>query len=666
MPQRPRSHELEDRSRAKFSLALPNAWVFRNKDKDYGIDGEVEVFDSQGRATGLLFYVQLKATDALNPQAQTISLKLDALRYYRSLDIPVLLARYVEQEDAFFVKWASTVDTHSAQLKGQATITVSFLDTERWSAFSAQAIQLHLTKRRALLRYGLPHPIPTLLQFSVEHIGGIPIHVWAASLRLALRGYSEAVTLDDSDSALVTVMLQDSALTVSASGLYGCVFDEPERLASHPDSASLVAEQILVGLCVVHVQSGHADKAGQLIRACRLEKALSCSVSVLEVILPKLLRSSSFELAIEIAEAADAKGTSMEIAFALQTSMLMRGEDAPLEQLEAIERYLLRRVAHFIGTKDTRSTAISHYNLANFYRGRRRTRNALHHYIRALRADDVYKRQSYLFAEAGGVLFERGHFKWALRAYRHALTLDGVNSDTRALCADAAMFAGEYEAALSLFKSNHCDRGDCSPEWVLKAWCLSTAVAMTGLHRQERRTADATSIAGQAIAGDGRLVEELNNALKADMLCGLAWFNLANAASVKLDYSEAAQYYAFSGLLQRWDIEAWVRSTQCCLAAKPVVTQLPLVIRVAYTLHGDAYLRDLYSWFHQLKFPPEIQRELANIIEPLVMQDKALDRPVIRVLDQDGVMKPINEIAIRHATQTSSDRLGGQDGSANE
>ena len=63
-PKRPRSHVLETESRQSFESAIPSEWVYRRKEDDYGIDGEVELFDDSGKTTGLLFYVQLKATDS--------------------------------------------------------------------------------------------------------------------------------------------------------------------------------------------------------------------------------------------------------------------------------------------------------------------------------------------------------------------------------------------------------------------------------------------------------------------------------------------------------------------------------------------------------------------------------------------------------------------------
>ncbi len=39
------------------------AGVFREANPDYGIEGQIEVFDQDNKATGLMFLVQLKGTD---------------------------------------------------------------------------------------------------------------------------------------------------------------------------------------------------------------------------------------------------------------------------------------------------------------------------------------------------------------------------------------------------------------------------------------------------------------------------------------------------------------------------------------------------------------------------------------------------------------------------
>ncbi|MFT7233976.1 MAG: hypothetical protein ACI8TA_003205 [Cyclobacteriaceae bacterium] len=94
MPKRVDQHEIEDISRARFQLALPRKWVFRDKAKDYGIDGEVELFDNDKKPKGLVFWVQLKATESKKESTiLNVDFNIETLRYYKTLDIPVLLVR---------------------------------------------------------------------------------------------------------------------------------------------------------------------------------------------------------------------------------------------------------------------------------------------------------------------------------------------------------------------------------------------------------------------------------------------------------------------------------------------------------------------------------------------------------------------------------------------
>lgn len=63
MPKRSRAHRLEEESREAFRAALSERFLFREDVPDYGLDGSVEEFNAQDEATGLRYYVQLKATD---------------------------------------------------------------------------------------------------------------------------------------------------------------------------------------------------------------------------------------------------------------------------------------------------------------------------------------------------------------------------------------------------------------------------------------------------------------------------------------------------------------------------------------------------------------------------------------------------------------------------
>lgn len=55
MPKRNIAHQLETLSRNKFKSLLPEQWItnFSGEDKEYGLDGEVEIFTNEGNARGI-------------------------------------------------------------------------------------------------------------------------------------------------------------------------------------------------------------------------------------------------------------------------------------------------------------------------------------------------------------------------------------------------------------------------------------------------------------------------------------------------------------------------------------------------------------------------------------------------------------------------------------
>ena len=70
--------------------------MFRDETPDYGIDGEVEIFDNAGNSTGVRFHVQLKATDRLDSSfASQVRLRRETVDYYLSLSRPILLVSYL-------------------------------------------------------------------------------------------------------------------------------------------------------------------------------------------------------------------------------------------------------------------------------------------------------------------------------------------------------------------------------------------------------------------------------------------------------------------------------------------------------------------------------------------------------------------------------------------
>lgn len=106
LPKRSRSHQLEDISINKFRSLLPAEWVYRTPTHDYGIDGEVEIFDADGYTTGMRFLVQLKASDSKKVnEALKLRLRIEKLNYFNQLNQPILIVRYIDTTEEIYVRW---------------------------------------------------------------------------------------------------------------------------------------------------------------------------------------------------------------------------------------------------------------------------------------------------------------------------------------------------------------------------------------------------------------------------------------------------------------------------------------------------------------------------------------------------------------------------------
>ncbi|MFH2107982.1 MAG: hypothetical protein ABII93_04875, partial [Chrysiogenia bacterium] len=107
------------------------------------------------------------------------------------------------------------------------------------------------------------------------------------------------------------------------------------------------------------------------------------------------------------------------------------------------------------------------------------------------------------------------------------------------------------------------------------------------------------------------LMDLLKKALYQDLLCGLAWFNIGIEFNKKNQYQDACIAFTMCGLVQTWDIEAWINATICsfnrCKENQSIneVNHSPtlnesmlifaLIINTAYFFNKEKYLEALYE-----------------------------------------------------------------------
>lgn len=141
VPQRPRSHVLEEENERAFNAALPAGWVVRRQTPDYGIDLTVEIFE-EGRATALSFGVQLKATEEehLDRALRSVRFVRELADYYWNQPVPVLIVRYHAPSRQLYARWwhaynsliAARPDEEDVNAEPTKTVSFQFSEADVW------------------------------------------------------------------------------------------------------------------------------------------------------------------------------------------------------------------------------------------------------------------------------------------------------------------------------------------------------------------------------------------------------------------------------------------------------------------------------------------------------------------------------------------------------
>lgn len=163
MPKRKRNHILEDESKDYFKSLLPNHWIWREKSHDYGIDGEVEIWDKVGEdaePTSLVFNVQLKATDSKKLTTQKeLRVRPDSFDYWLKQDIPTLLVRYCSNKEEPIVYFTWNYDFRLQQTKSGKSYSISFTDSNLWCSTTPKELQRNISSDRELNSAHLKTPV---------------------------------------------------------------------------------------------------------------------------------------------------------------------------------------------------------------------------------------------------------------------------------------------------------------------------------------------------------------------------------------------------------------------------------------------------------------------------------------------------------------------------
>lgn len=647
MPKRVNQHEIEDISRAKFQLALPRKWVFRDKSKDYGIDGEVELFDNEKTPQGLVFWVQLKATEATEKSTiLNIDFNIETLQYYKTLDIPILLVRYSDSDDSIYVKWIHNVDLFFSK-KNAKTFRIKLSEDDKWIDTTNKKIENYLKKIKNLKSGLFSFPIPILILIKETKINDISKRIILTQIKKHLHEYSDFVTFSEDENSLIEITLSKKELKINISELSGCVFHSID-IIKKDDFSTEVTKNILLGIAVGLIKLNQIEYAGKIIFENNLEAILLEKTELLEFCLAPLFNSTFFKSTLSLVGQILDNEKFIGLNLITQINLLLVSNSRSEQISKTIEDFLKLRLEKAIVNKDKQQIGISHYNIGNHFSGRSEFEKSIHHYNLARKYAPIYLDQFYFFNEIASMLFRSKKYKMASKLYSKSLELKEDNN-TIALYADSLMFAGEYNKSFVNF-NKYLDNSEKPVDgFLLKTICLESIINDYKIEHQIRDGKLASKFAdiSQIKKGENPITT-FNEALKYDVLSGLAWFNLGISYTEIKDKDKATFCFTMAGLTQNNDIEAWKNATLCSFYSNEFIALLPLIVRTAYFYNKEDYLEQLY-----IELENQIQSDSINdvikLIEELLPKKEKLNRiPTVRILNPEGKFESIDEIINGH------------------
>ncbi|WP_319480989.1 DUF4365 domain-containing protein [uncultured Draconibacterium sp.] len=645
MPKRPKQHRLEDNSRIRFQEVLPEMWVYRDKDKDYGIDAEVELFDNDENAQGLVFWVQLKATESKEKSSiLNIDLEIDTLKYYKSLEIPVLLVRYSAYENSIYIKWVDNIDLYFSK-KDAKTFRLKFDDSDKFDEQSPIKIENYLKQIKKLKSGKFRFPLTMELSIVKDKINAFSKSILSAQIRKELKKYSDFILVNSKPSnSIITVTLDNEELKIDISNLAGCTFHSIKSRDKDNFSEFLVKD-ILLGVAVSMIQLGQVEYCGRIIFENKLETRLIEKPELIAHLIIPLFYSSFFKETILIFEKLLEDEKNIELNIVSHFHILLASNANNPEKNTEIENFFKRAIRK-AKEIDRQQIGIANYNLANHYNSRNMFLEAIHHLNQARKYAPIYWNQYYFCSEMASVFFRSGKYKCASKLYLKSLSIKNDNK-TIALYADSLMLAGEYAEATKKFKEYLDNEEKPHEEFVLKHIILSQLLNKFKIKRQTRRIKEARALSIISNLNSKEVKDKLEKALELDLLSDIAWYNLGILHSQRNEFHQATMCFTTSALVNNYDIEAWKNATISSLNPKAEIEILPLIILTAYFFNKDEYLEELYSHIES-QANNEFLNKLSKMIDEILPEINDKEKPTIRLFDGKGKFENIEEIITGH------------------
>lgn len=607
---RPKPHQLEDESRNELKRLLPTQWVARDKSSDYGIDIEVEIFDDHGISTGLMFYVQLKATE--KGRRHTVRLDRSHLEYYDSLDVPTLVVLYESSGKHFYHRWRFAIPEPR---EDASTVQLKFADQNSWTSDTPPSIASTLRSWRFIRRHDPRYPLPL-----VPENAGLAAEEYQRRIRILRRAADRTTGLafrnTTGDDPHIVARLSPSAIVLKITDI-SIVSIGIDNFDDNLAFATLLYGTIMLLRGARNLTPLSANLADHALR----EKVLCPNAEL------------AFQASISASSAANTVDLALlnrlhETPFGQLTlgSLLFRS----LEATEKSEAYLRLSRAVLDGALGTPAEASVRYSIANFHASTHNHASAAHQFNLARRLDPSYCKRDYFLGEFGAALYNRRHYAMAARLYQASLDQKPSQIGLVRL-GDALLFSGDVARAIEAFGAAEtgADR-KLSVQASLKRWLCETLVASHGpvIARAIKPARDLFE------AGDLGAVDEV---LRLDPLDTWANYNTGVALAMNGKLDVAVVHFLLSAFMELWDHAAWNNALICAMRLRDAYLGTA-VLETAIYLVGEEAITTFRDQF-LAHFGPEEAAKLDSVIFDLGTKER--DEAVIRMPGPDGEFKVV-------------------------
>ncbi|MDD2052547.1 DUF4365 domain-containing protein [Pseudomonas putida] len=633
--QRHRNHVLEDMSITGLRSTLPDMWIIHNYENDYGIDVQIEIFEPNGKTTGLRIYGQLKATDSTEYDDK-LYLDREHFEYWSAHSDPVLLLRFYAQTKTFKWCWMHEIEWH---LKPD---TASVNASKHLKPFNPALTPKQFEDLAKLRRETRSQQTASPTSISIKVKNSV-----TTSLKLA---------------EIIGKELNDSLFKVLGTPTTPCHFDvllEGEKLC--------ITYLGLPGFVVSCDDVDNLENIGEIaifflfLIACRYDKS-TISKSISRQALPSLFKSANGQLlALLIDGLIYSNGVPQAIS-----SVLSQGIAKSKQEIWAILNFAGLRASQNYGQLDLWQIQLKEwadippypevassaaYNYANSIAHTGQWTDATKYYLLAGERDPEYLTREYFWVELAAAQFESGQASSAADSYRMAFNIN-PDSEIKWRLGDALLHSGQYESALNLLKSATNETENLKSYVSLIAMLCDEIVSRWGIKGQtiipiEDSLQD--KLVRLAITKNTETtIKNLQPFLELNAIDPLTSFNCGHYALSSGQPNIAIYRFLTCALRQTDDAEAW--SLAIAAALQDGETQiLALLIETAYFHVGEKLLSTI---FEAISPPPDMPEELhgefqESIVELIRSLDKSEKKPItFRVNGVD-----INEMANSYPDQ---------------